>query len=177
MCESVVQRMHTVYLNTIANQVAGFASALWALKVRINQRAFTSVACQARRDERLPPLVTAGLVLPLAPRRLARSPLRALQRFGSSKRAGTSRSHPNIAGLSGNSSLTGVLVLIQDCESSFLIAENLFVIWPAVKINHIREQITDFNTISTKRSFLIPVLRRRRYLFMTYKCLFLMLGF
>lgn len=109
-----VQRMHTVYLNTTANQVAGFASARLALKVRINQRAFTSVACQVRRDEHLPPLVTVGLVLPLAPRRLARSPLRALQRFGSSKRAETSRSHPNIAGLSGNSSLTGVLVLIQD---------------------------------------------------------------
>lgn len=78
--ESVVQRMHAVYLNTIANQVAGFASALLGLKVRINQRSFKSVACQVRRDERLPPLVTVGLVRPLAPRRLARSPLRALQR-------------------------------------------------------------------------------------------------
>lgn len=114
MCESAVLRMQTVYLNTIANQVGGFASALVGLKVRINQRAFKSVARQARRDERLPPLVTVGLVFPLAPRRLARSPLKALQRFGSSKPIETSCSYPNTAGFSGNLSLTGILVLSQD---------------------------------------------------------------
>lgn len=57
MCDSIC-------LNTIANQVRGCVSALVDPKVQIDQHTFKSVACQARWDERWPPLAPAGRVSP-----------------------------------------------------------------------------------------------------------------